>query len=161
MKFHLHVISPVQSSGKVRLPNPATGVAEAETSATESTDDESLGHECHVANDGLEALAVYDQFTFDIIFMDIVMPNMDGLTAAQEIRKREEEKNLRRTPIVAITANVSEEDQQKGQAAGIDEYIAKPFVRAEIYAKLAVLENSEANVKKGEFYKRSTDFVLD
>jgi CheY-like chemotaxis protein len=105
-------------------------------------------YECHIANDGLEALAAYDQLTFDIIFMDIVMPNMDGLTATQEIRKREKEKNLRRTPIVAITAHASEEDQQKGREAGIEKYIAKPFSKKEIYVELAALEEDEEVVKK-------------
>jgi CheY-like chemotaxis protein len=105
-------------------------------------------HQCHVANDGLEALAAYDQFTFDIIFMDIVMPKMDGLTATQEIRKREKEKNLRRTPIIAITAHALEEDQQKGREAGIEKYIAKPFSKKEIYAQLEALEEYEEVVKK-------------
>ncbi len=109
---------------------------------------QSAGHQCHVANDGLEALAAYDQFTFDIIFMDIVMPNMDGLTATQEIRAREKEKNLRRTPIIAITANALEKDQQKGREAGIEKYIAKPFLKKEIYAQLAALEEYEEVVKK-------------
>jgi CheY-like chemotaxis protein len=109
---------------------------------------QSARHECHIANDGLEALAAYDQFTFHIIFMDIVMPNMDGLTATQEIRKREKEKNVRRTPIVAITAHASEEDQQKGREAGIEKYIAKPFSKKEIYAELAALEEDEEVVKK-------------
>jgi CheY-like chemotaxis protein len=108
----------------------------------------SAGHQCRVANDGLEALAAYDQFTFDIIFMDIVMPNMDGLTATQEIRKREKEKNLRRTPIIAITANALEEDQQKGREAGIEKYIVKPFSKKEIYAQLVALEEYEEVVNK-------------
>jgi CheY-like chemotaxis protein len=108
----------------------------------------SARHECHVANDGLEALTAYDQLTFDLIFMDIVMPNMDGLTATQEIRKREKEKNLRRTPIVAITAHASEEDQQKGREAGIEKYIAKPFSKKEIEAELTALEKDEEVVKK-------------
>ncbi|MCE3238440.1 MAG: domain S-box protein [Gammaproteobacteria bacterium] len=107
----------------------------------------SAGHRCRIANDGLEALVAYDQFTFDIIFMDIVMPNMDGLTATQEIRKREKEKNLRRTPIIAITANALEKDQQKGREAGIEKYIAKPFSKEEIYAQLVALEEHERVVK--------------
>ena len=97
------------------------------------------GYDCQTAKDGIEALVAYDHSPVDIILMDIVMPNMDGLTATQEIRRRELERGLPRTPIIAITANAQERDREREIAAGMDDYSVKPFEKAEICRKIDTL----------------------
>ncbi len=107
----------------------------------------SAGYQCCLANDGIEALSAYDKTSFDLILMDILMPNMDGLTATTEIRKKEREGGLPRTPIFAITANALERDQEAGFAAGIDAYITKPFKKTDVLKKIAALEKGKSKVR--------------
>jgi CheY-like chemotaxis protein/signal transduction histidine kinase/CHASE3 domain sensor protein len=82
-----------------------------------------------IARNGREALDVLarssqDGSRVDLVLMDIMMPEMDGLTAMREIRKRSEWKNL---PIIALTAKAMADDQEKSLAAGANDYIAKPL----------------------------------
>lgn len=86
-----------------------------------------LGIECEKAGDGLEAVKKITEEEFDLIFMDCQMPRMDGFEATAEIRKYEEEHGARPTPIVALTANAMEEDEQRCISAGMDDYLAKPI----------------------------------
>ena len=82
-----------------------------------------------IAPDGLEAVKmVTEKGPFDIIFMDIQMPNMSGIEATKEIRKWESG----HMPIVALTANAMKGDRKKYLEAGMDEYLSKPFKRDEI-----------------------------
>ena len=76
-----------------------------------------------IADNGQRALDSLNENTFDIVLMDIQMPIMDGLTAAQEIRKQEKYQQL---PIIAMTAHAREEDKQRSIAAGMNLHIAKP-----------------------------------
>ena len=91
----------------------------------------SILHRCEcevtVVNDGREALAAYRDGEIDIILMDCQMPVMDGFEATREIRKREAERGLARTPIIALTANVLEADRDHCLNAGMDDYVAKPL----------------------------------
>ncbi len=84
-----------------------------------------LGCEIEVAADGHEALRLWSAGEHDVILMDCQMPGMDGLQASLEIRRREQGK--RRIPIVALTANALAGDRERCLAAGMDEYISKPF----------------------------------
>jgi CheY-like chemotaxis protein len=85
---------------------------------------ERLGFEVEVATDGSEAVAKARDASFDLILMDLQMPEMDGLEAARRIRR--EERDGRRTPIVAFSANANESDVVTALAAGMDDHLSKP-----------------------------------
>jgi CheY-like chemotaxis protein len=88
---------------------------------------EPLGVDLTIANHGLEALEAFHQGSFDVILMDMQMPEMDGLTATREIRRLETAKGLQRTPIAMLSANALQEHVDQGREAGCDYYIAKPI----------------------------------
>jgi CheY-like chemotaxis protein len=92
-----------------------------------------------IAENGLIALDIFYRDQFDFILMDIMMPEMDGLEATVNIRKIEKEKNLKYTPIIALTANTLDNDRDKCLSYGMDEYMAKPFRMAKLYDLLEVL----------------------
>ena len=88
---------------------------------------EPLDVDLTVAEDGLEAVAAFDRQHFDVVLMDAQMPHMNGLEAAQAIRRRETERGLARTPIIALTANVMSHQVETYMAAGMDGFVAKPI----------------------------------
>jgi len=71
------------------------------------------GHRVTVANDGIEALEQLDRDTFDVVLMDVHMPNMGGFEATTKIREREGAQGLRRIPIIALTALAMSGDREK------------------------------------------------
>ncbi len=87
---------------------------------------EGFGLEVVTVNDGKEAVYATKTNNFDIIFMDIAMPVMDGVTATKEILEYEKVNNLTHTPIIALTANALKGDREKFLNDGLDDYIAKP-----------------------------------
>ena len=87
---------------------------------------ERLGFSVKVVDDGSKAVTAFEQEHFDIIFMDMQMPVMDGITATREIRAREAAAGTR-TPIVALTANVLADHFQSCLEAGMDDVLAKPI----------------------------------
>ncbi len=87
------------------------------------------------ANNGHEALSLFDSFKPDLIFMDISMPEMDGKEAARAIREKEKARGGH-VPIVALTAHAMEGDDTSILAAGIDKYLTKPLRKTAITAEL-------------------------
>lgn len=85
------------------------------------------GHDIYSASDGVEAVEQFKLMKPDIIFMDIHMPKMDGLTATQTIRDYESDNQLPRTPIIALTANVELEHKLASERAGMDGFTNKPI----------------------------------
>jgi CheY-like chemotaxis protein len=83
-----------------------------------------LGHTVEIANNGAEAVAALKARSYDLILMDVQMPEMDGFEATAAIRSMTGEK--RRIPIIAMTANALPSDCERCLAAGMDDYIAKP-----------------------------------
>ena len=87
-----------------------------------------LGYEVYVANDGSEALDLIEKQSFNIVLMDCQMPIMDGFEATIAIREKEnKDKGRNKIPIIAVTANVMEEDKKKCVSAGMDDFLPKPI----------------------------------
>ncbi|PVE42073.1 ATP-binding protein [Limnohabitans planktonicus] len=84
------------------------------------------------AHNGLEAVQMSATMPYDIILMDVQMPEMDGITAAKTIRAREVALGTVRKPILALTANALADDKANCLAAGMDDYLTKPFMRRQI-----------------------------
>jgi CheY-like chemotaxis protein len=92
---------------------------------------EKLGHTVVVANNGRQAIDKINEQKFDVVFMDVQMPEMDGLTATCEIRKGEQA-TRRHIPIVAMTAHAMKGDKEKCLEAGMDDYVSKPIRRKDL-----------------------------
>jgi signal transduction histidine kinase/DNA-binding response OmpR family regulator len=89
---------------------------------------EGYGCSVDVASNGIEAVDMWSRLSYDAIIMDCQMPEMDGLEATTEIRRREQIRGLAtHTPIVALTASAMEGDRQKCLAAGMDDFLPKPI----------------------------------
>ena len=128
------------------------------------------------AKDGLEAVSMVKEGSFDIVFMDIQMPNMDGVEATAELRKMEQESlsgrsefstgsdklqsdggmsnQAKRMPIIALTANAMKGDRETFLAAGMDDYLAKPFKREDISRMIEKWVNKKEPDKEGNVKKR-------
>jgi two-component system, sensor histidine kinase and response regulator len=87
---------------------------------------EKRGHRVTVAANGREALEALEKESFDLVFMDVQMPEMDGLEATAAIREREKDRGCHQ-PIVALTAHAMKGDEEKCLAAGMDGYLTKPI----------------------------------
>jgi two-component system sensor histidine kinase/response regulator len=88
---------------------------------------EMLGHQVDVAVNGIEAVAACREVDYGIVLMDNQMPGMDGLTAAREVRKLELALGKPPVPIIALTADAMQGDREKCLAAGMNDYLSKPF----------------------------------
>lgn len=102
---------------------------------------ESHGHSVVSAMDGEQAFNAYKNNTFDVILMDVHMPNVDGLQACCRIRKYERRQGLERTPIIALTASVMAHDREAASNAGMDGFAVKPLDIPSLFQEIAnVLE---------------------
>ncbi|HRD65546.1 MAG TPA: ATP-binding protein [Candidatus Competibacter sp.] len=95
-----------------------------------------LGTSCEIASNGVEALEKLERENYDIVFMDVEMPLMDGHAATREIRLREGQRGSRHIPVIAMTANAMAEDRNRCIVSGMDDYLAKPYEMAALNAIL-------------------------
>ena len=102
---------------------------------------ESRGHTLTIANNGLEALEKLEMEIFDIILMDVEMPEMDGFSATRAIREKEDGKE-EHIPIIALTAHAKKGDQEECIAKGIDDYITKPIQPHILFEAIESLTNT-------------------
>jgi PAS domain S-box-containing protein len=96
---------------------------------------EKQGHAVAVAGNGRQALAALEGEAFDVVLMDIQMPEMDGLEATRQIRQTEQETG-RHTPVIAMTACAMKGDRQRCLASGMDGYVSKPVRSGELLEAL-------------------------
>lgn len=97
-----------------------------------------LGYHSELAKNGKEAVACFRENRFDLVLMDIQMPEMNGLDATRIIREIERDRSENeRVPIIAVTANTTEDDRQNCFDAGMDDFLTKPLTRETLFEKLA------------------------
>ncbi|EQA55437.1 MHYT domain-containing protein [Leptospira kmetyi] len=97
------------------------------------------GHTITSALSGEEAVQIYAEETFDLIFMDVQMPGIDGHETARIIRFHEMQENVQRTPIIALTASVFQEDRDAAKESGMDGFVAKPIDLPELLSEMAAV----------------------
>lgn len=103
------------------------------------------GYDVLTATDGIQALKILSENVFDIILLDVMMPNMNGWDTLKEIRKNVETKDI---PVIMITAVNEEHKMVTGLMNGADDYIIKPFLLQNLLARMeAVLRRSRRNLQ--------------
>lgn len=105
-----------------------------------------LGYDCALADDGLQAQAIYEQHEFDLVLTDCHMPECDGYELTTALRQKQIEKG-RRIPIIAVTANAMIGEAKKCLTAGMDDYLPKPIELEKLKKMLSdwIKEEPEAN----------------
>ena len=98
------------------------------------------GYTFDTANNGLEALSLHEKHRYDVILMDIQLPELNGIETTKYIRKKEG--SMKRTPIIAITAFALSGDREKFLKMGIDEYLAKPVTMDKLFLVMDTVMNS-------------------
>ena len=102
---------------------------------------EKQGYEITVAADGHQALAALDRAEFDVVLMDVQMPEMDGFETTAAIRALERETG-RHLPIIAMTAHAMEGDRERCISAGMDDYVSKPLKIQELIELLQKISDA-------------------
>jgi two-component system, sensor histidine kinase and response regulator len=106
---------------------------------------EKMGHTITVANNGAEALALLAAHSFDLVLMDIQMPQMDGLTATKTLRQQETTTRFH-LPVVAMTAHAMKGDRERCLQAGMDGYVSKPVNGRDLELAIAKAMNLTSSV---------------
>jgi CheY-like chemotaxis protein len=117
---------------------------------------ERAGHTVETANNGKEALAALSKGAFDVVLMDIQMPEMDGLEATAHIREQEQATGAH-IPIVAMTAHALKGDRERCLEAGMDGYVSKPVQAAELYQSLAPFAPADTASGRDDAIPRPTE----
>ncbi len=107
------------------------------------------GFDSEIATTGNEVLQLLQQEDFDVILMDIQMPEKSGLEAAREIRNLNDNRK-KNIPIIALTANALRGEEKKYIAAGMNDYLTKPFKEVELYEVISRVLNKDAALPKNE-----------
>ncbi len=113
-----------------------------------------------IANDGKEAVELFKKDKFDLIFMDVSMPNMDGIEATEKIKEIEKNSNLKHTPIIMLTANVMQGDKEKFLQMA-DGYLSKPIDSHELLKILNQFLKIKDNKKEEKEIANNTDYDLE
>ena len=114
------------------------------------------GHTVSEAGDGMEAVRLCRRQSFDIIIMDIMMPELDGFSACREIRK------LGDTPIIMLSARGEEYDKINGFEIGIDDYVVKPFSAKELMLRIeAIMKRGAVRHKTSSSTQENVKVELD
>ncbi len=119
------------------------------------------GFDVDMANNGKEALDLLWKKDYDLVFMDIQMPEMDGFEATGRIRDFETRTNTKRVPIVAMTAHTMEGDREKCLKAGMDDYISKPIEAEDLFK---IVDRFSQNIEKSgsnNSLKHAADDLFD
>src|SRR5579863_6814145 len=116
-----------------------------------------MGHTAVLAQNGKEALALASAETFDVVFMDVQMPEMDGMAATAAIRKNEKQNGTTHLPIFAMTAHAMKGDRERCLAAGMDGYLTKPVRFSDIEQTLSNTVRSPMTPAKPAVPKASWD----
>src|SRR5215204_4092742 len=93
-----------------------------------------VGHDVDVAHDGADGLARAAERPYDLLVLDVMLPEMDGLAVARELRRQRQ-----RTPILMLTARDAVADRVRGLDSGADDYLTKPFALEELLARVRAL----------------------
>ena len=112
---------------------------------------EKLGYQADVAANGLEAIVQVNVGNYDVVFMDVQMPEMDGLMATKKIRQLP----VRQPEIVAMTANVFEKDREECLDAGMDGFMAKPIKLRQLSDALVQIENHHGTLQQNASGERT------
>lgn len=122
------------------------------------------GYDVLKADDGLDGIRLAKKYHPDLLILDIMMPNMDGLEVCEQIRKDED---LKRTPVIFLTAKDDEKTEIKGLNLGADDYLTKPISTSKLVSRLnAVLRRAEGTLNSAESEEQENiitvhDLVID
>ncbi len=116
---------------------------------------EEQGYAVDAAYTGLEALDFADAVPYDLIVLDIMLPEMDGLSVCRELRQRG-----KRSPVLMLTSRESIDDRVAGLDAGADDYLLKPFALKELFARLRALTRRSSDIVKTSTLQLA-DLTLD
>ncbi|HYT94492.1 MAG TPA: response regulator, partial [Gemmataceae bacterium] len=118
------------------------------------------GHRVRLASTGREALSLAGEGGFDLLLLDIHMPELDGFQVVQAIRERERAAGGH-LPVIALTARSRKEDRERCLAAGMDDFLAKPIQAADLWTAIdRVLRKDEGGRMKDEAEPSASSFIL-